>query len=86
MIGTRARQPRQFSAYSSPTLDELLQLCTDFELVTRVKMSRGRLKIRCKDEYFDVTTREAEVLARGLLLGYFAMQTRDDLALADWEK
>jgi len=45
----------------------------------------GRIKIRCKDEYFDITVKEAEILARGLLLGFFAMQTKDDLSLADWK-
>jgi hypothetical protein len=84
VIGTRQNRKRLAGTYQSPTLHELLQLCTDFGLVSEMRTGIGRMKIRCKDEYFDITLREAEILARGLLLGYFAMQTRDDLSLADW--
>lgn len=84
MIGTRLRQNRVTTAYRQPTLDELLHLCIDFDLISNVRTGHGRLKIRCKDEFFDVTEREAEILTRGLLLGFFALQTRDDLGLSDW--
>jgi len=85
VIGIRHRQAAAPGAYHSPTLDELLQLCIDFRLVSEIRSGMGRVKVRCKDEYFDITVKEAEILARGLLLGFFAMQTKDDLSLADWK-
>lgn len=71
-------------SYNHPSLDELVQLCIDFELITEVISLDGRFHILCKDEKFIVTPAEADFLVRGLLIGYFAFHTRDDLSLADW--
>ena len=70
--------------YSSPTLDELVQLCVDFGLVSEVLSLDGKFHFLCKDERFVVSKKEAFVLVRGLLIGYFAFHTRDDLTLANW--
>ena len=80
----RPIRPQPEVLYNHPTLDELVQLCKDFDLITEIVSSQGRFHIRCKDEKFSVTPSETETLVRGLLIGYFAFQTRDDLALADW--
>ena len=70
--------------YNRPTLDELVQLCIDFELVSEVMSLDGKFHFLCKDEKFVVSPEEATILVRGLLIGYFAFHTRDDLSLADW--
>lgn len=74
------------SPYTQPSLDELIQLSMDFGLVNDVRHeSNGRLSIKCKEETFRATLPEAQLLIRGLLIGFFAMHTRDDLSLANWE-
>ena len=74
------------SPYSQPSLDELITLCEDFQLIRDVRHEPdGRLCIRCKDETFYATLHEAQLLVRGLLIGHFAFHTRDDLSLANWE-
>ncbi len=73
-------------SYEGPTLDELIQLCIDFELINDIRRVKGRIKIRVREEYFDLNDREAGILVRGLLLGSFALHTRDDLALAEWKR
>lgn len=80
----RPIRPQPEVLYSHPTLDELVQLCKDFRLIKEIRSVEGRFHISCKDDKFNVTPSEAETLVRGLLIGYFAFQTRDDLALADW--
>ncbi|NQV73340.1 hypothetical protein HQ496_09465 [bacterium] len=80
----RPIRPQPEVLYNHPTLDELVQLCKDFGLINEIASSEGHFHITCKDEKFSVTPSEAETLVRGLLIGYFAFQTRDDLALADW--
>ena len=80
----RPIRPEPEVLYSRPTLDEMVQLCKDFGLIKEIKSLNGRFHISCKDDVFDVTPSETETLVRGLLIGYFAFQTRDDLALADW--
>lgn len=86
MINTRSKSQQGTISYEGPTLDELIQLCIDFELLNDVKRTNGRIKIRVREEYFDLNDREASILVRGLLLGSFALHTRDDLALAQWKR
>lgn len=80
----RPIRPNLESNYPNPSLDELVELCKDFGLITDIKTARGYFHISCKDEKFIVSPAEAEALIRGLLIGYFAFNTRDDLGLADW--
>ena len=70
--------------YNHPSLDELIQLCKDYGLIKAISSTDGRFHIACKDDVFAVSTSEAETLVRGLLIGYFAFHTRDDLYLANW--
>ncbi len=70
--------------YSHPSLDELIQLCRDYGLIREIMSHEGLFHIACKDEVFAVSPSEAETLVRGLLIGYFAFHTRDDLSLANW--
>lgn len=77
------QQPREVY-YVQPTLDELMNLCRDFDLISEVRVVGERYVIQCKDEQFEVTAREASLLVRGLLIGHFAFHTRDDLSLANW--
>ncbi len=72
--------------YVRPTLDELFQLCADFKLIKSVSPEGEDFHIECKGETFFVSAKEAEILARGLLIGYFAMMTGDDLSLASWDE
>ena len=80
----RPIRPQPETLYTHPTLDELVQLCKDFGLVKAISTHEGRFHIACKDEIFVVGPSEAETLVRGLLIGYFAFHTRDDLSLANW--
>lgn len=73
------------SLYRQPTLDEMLDLCVEFGLVSDLERDGDFIRMTCREEEFGVSVREAELLVRGLLIGYFAMQTRDDLGLATWE-
>jgi len=80
----RPIRPPSEAPYSRPSLDELVQLCKDFDLITDIFSVDGRFDIVCRDDRFMVSPSEAETLVRGLLIGYFAFHTRDDLSLADW--
>jgi hypothetical protein len=80
----RPIRPMSEAQYNRPTLDELVQLCKDFELISEISSVDGRFHIVCRDDRFTVSPSEAETLVRGLLIGYFAFHTRDDLSLADW--
>jgi hypothetical protein len=71
--------------YRRPTLAELIDLCIDFGLVSDLDRDGELIRMTCREETFDVSAREAELLVRGLLIGYFAMHTQDDLGLAAWE-
>jgi len=72
--------------YREPSLHELIELGQDFGLVRDVeRLEDGRLRIQCKEEVFTTNLHEAQLLVRGLLIGYFAYHTRDDLSLAYWE-
>jgi len=70
--------------YVQPTLDELMDLCKDFKLISEVRTVGEQYHIQCKDERFEVSAREATMLVKGLLIGHFAFHTRDDLSLANW--
>ena len=77
---------RQTITYEGPTLEELIQLCIDFDLISDIRRSNGRFKIRVREEYFDLNDREAGILVRGLLLGSFALHTRDEASLESWKR
>jgi len=81
-----APDPTSEVPYRPPSLDELLTLCSEFELATVIHNMDGTFRLRCKDEDFTLDAERAAILARGLLLGYFAFHTRDDLSLANWEE
>ena len=80
MISTKPTSQPGTVTYDGPTLDELVQLCIDFELITDIRRIGGRIKVRVKEEYFDVNYREAGILVRGLLLGSFALHTKESSA------
>ena len=70
--------------YVKPTLDELMKLCEEFDLIADVQTVGDGYLIQCKDESFQVSATEASFLVKGLLIGHFAFHTRDDLSLANW--
>ncbi|MDE2995452.1 MAG: hypothetical protein OXT73_01735 [Bacteroidota bacterium] len=78
-----ATAPREVY-YVQPTLDELMNLCKDFGLISEIRTVGERYHITCKDEQFNVSGQEASFLVRGLLIGHFAFHTQDDLSLANW--
>ena len=80
----RPMRPQTEVSYNKPSLEELVQLCVDFELITEIISLDGRFHMLCKDEKFVVTPAEAEFLVRGLLIGPVAFHTRDALSLANW--
>ena len=77
-------QARPAVFYVQPSLDELMGLCRDFELISEIKVVGDSYVIQCKDERFEVSASEAALLVKGLLIGHFAFHTRDDLSLANW--
>ena len=85
-VSTKNMSPQESISYEGPTLDELIQLSIDFDLISDIRRVRGRIKIRVREEYFDLNDREAGILVRGLLLGSFALHTRDDVSLDDWKQ
>ena len=82
----RLKPPPKEVLYIRPTLDELFQLCADFKLIKSVSPEGEQFHIGCKGETFFVSAKEAEILSRGLLIGYFAKMTGDDLSLASWDE
>jgi len=76
VISTKPTSEPGVVTYDGPTLDELLQLCTNLDLISDIRHVSGRIKIRVQDEYFDLNNREAGILVRGLLLGSFALSTK----------
>ncbi|MBO6577297.1 MAG: hypothetical protein JJ896_17375 [Rhodothermales bacterium] len=74
------------SIYPEPTLSEMMNLAVEFGILARVRRLNGRVRMEVLNEHYDVTEEEAGTLVKGLLLGYFYNQKRDDLSLARWEK
>ena len=72
------------TSYSDPSFTELVQMCMDFGLVEDYRAKRPGVRLRCLSEVYDVSIGEAELLLRGLLLGFFHQRTQDDLTLAQW--
>lgn len=78
-------RPEEFlAAYPDPTFEELLRLCMDYGLITDYEARIYGVRVRCVTEAFEVSVDEAEVLMKGLLLGYFYGHSRDDLTPARW--
>ena len=63
----------------------MIGLAADFGMVSKLHRSGTRLQMEVLNEPVDVTLAEAAVMLKGLLLGYFYNQKRDDLSLAQWE-
>ncbi len=85
-VTTKSERSSGTISYEGPTLKELIQLCIDFELISDIREVRGRIKIRVREEYFDLNDREAGILVRGLLLGSFALHSRDEPSLEAWKR
>jgi hypothetical protein len=76
---------QQRSTYPEPTFEEMMGLAVDFGIISAMHSSGNRVKMEVLNEMVDLTMSEAAVLLKGLLLGYFYNQKRDDLSLARWE-
>ena len=74
------------SVYPEPTIQEMMGLAVDFGIMTRVRWFTGRVTMDVLGEPMELTEEEVAILLKGLLLGYFYNQKRDDLSLAEWEK
>ena len=83
-LHSESSRTRQEVFYVQPTLDELMGLCKDFDLISEIRTVGECYHIQCKEESFEVSAREARMLVKGLLIGHFAFHTRDDLSLANW--
>ena len=73
------------STYPDPSLEEMIGLAADFGMVSKLQRAGARLQMEVLNEPVDVSVAEAAVMLKGLLLGYFYNQKRDDLSLAQWE-
>ncbi len=70
--------------YAEPQLHELIALCQQFELVVSHEMNDSEVTLLCQRDVYTLKHAEAELLLRGLLLGFFHRRTKDDLSLALW--
>jgi hypothetical protein len=73
------------STYPDPSIEEMIGLAADFGMVSKLHRDGSRLQMEVLNEPVDVSVAEAAVMLKGLLLGYFYNQKRDDLSLAQWE-
>ncbi|NNE71308.1 MAG: hypothetical protein HKN29_13215 [Rhodothermales bacterium] len=73
------------STYPEPSLEEMIGLAADFGMVSKLRRDGTRLHMEVLNEPMDMTLAQAAVMLKGLLLGYFYNQKRDDLSLAQWE-
>jgi hypothetical protein len=76
---------QQRSVYPEPTFEEMMGLAVDFGIISALTRSGTHVKMEVLNEMVDLTLPEAAILLKGLLLGYFYNQKRDDLSLARWE-
>ena len=58
------------STFVEPSFDNLIQQCLECGLVTFYEVSGNEIKLSCITEDFTLTRKKAEILMRGLLLGY----------------
>ncbi len=72
------------TAYPEPTFEEMLRLCVAYGLVSGYEASMFGVRLTCIQEEYELSVDEAEVMMRGLLLGFFYGHCRDNLALAHW--
>lgn len=81
---TISKLEEYLEAYPDPSFEELLRLGFDLGMITEYEASMFGVRLRCATEEFTLGVDEAEILMRGLLLGYFYGHSRDDLSLAHW--
>jgi hypothetical protein len=84
MVKSFPKRPPPPVRYAEPDRRELLRLCRDFGLVQEYEVGVNSIRMRCLHEVFEVSPQEADLLMKGLLLGFFYNHSRDDLSLADW--
>ncbi len=62
----------------------MIGLAVDFGMISEVKTGKSKISMQVLNDPIELSTDEAAVLLKGLLLGYFYSQARDDLSLARW--
>jgi hypothetical protein len=62
----------------------MIGLAVDFGIVSNVQRGRSMVAMNVLNDPVELSATEAAVLLKGLLLGYFYSQARDDLSLAEW--
>ena len=76
---------QETTCYPDPTITEMVGLAVDFGIACKVRRFNGRMRMEVLGEHLDLSEEEAALMLKGLLLGYFYNQKRDDLSLAQWE-
>lgn len=71
--------------YEDPSLEELAELCIAYGLISDIRYEKGRYRFTAVNRYFDLDPIQADMLIQGLLLGYFYVQSGDELTMAAWE-
>ena len=62
----------------------MIGLARDYGILSRVEREGNRVRLVVLNEPMELSASEATIMLKGLLLGYFYNQARDDLSLARW--
>ena len=84
MIDHDARTQIHPGAYEVPTFDELVQIGRSLGLVGGVERVGDSVRLQVAGQIFDLSPAEAGAMLNGVLLGYFAATSAQDLAAAQW--
>jgi|GEM_PF-4669585 len=72
-------------SYPDPDFEEMLMLCIDFGIISNYRASVFGVHFTCVNEELEMGVSDAEVLMKGLLLGFFYGHSRDNLTMARWK-
>ena len=84
MIDCDERTQIQPGSYEAPTLDELVSTGRALGLVGGMERTLTGVRLEIVGQVFVVPAAAAEAMLHGVLLGYFAATSREDLAAAQW--
>ena len=84
MIDHDPRTCTQPGAYTAPSFEELLLIARSVGLVSGVEHGLRNLRIMVVGQVFELRSDQAESMLSGLLLGYFAATSGEDMTAAQW--
>ncbi len=72
-------------AYQAPSFEELLLMAQTLGLVGGVEHGVRGVRMAIVGQVFEIRADQAESMLNGLLLGYFAAMSGDDMTAAQWK-